>query len=589
LPETSFTLSENGVCGPVNIAIDNTTVGSSLEYLWSIEPFGEQTVSEPGSLLFPAAPCDSIYYNISLIASNICGSVAATNALLVYSLPQPNFALNTDTICSEATLAIYNTTSCAWQTEYTWDLGDGSTSNSQQLQLENIYFTEEDFSTYTIALSASNACGTTEFAQSVVVAPNQITAFFNADPISGCEPLEVNFDQEMFGVTYFSWDFGNGLTSIEEDPTTIYADDGNFEVMFIAGNFCGAQDTAYQAITVLPLPSIGFTSSDQFLCVGESTLLTPFGDPISGHVWDFGDGSQSSLTSPTHIYFNEGSFEVTLTAQSTVNGCFNSVTEIIEVITTPTADITTAQSLGCPPFTVSFENNTTDAINYFWNLGDGNLFVGDSLSHTFQNSGTYVVEIIAINNNSCADTTNIEITVYPQPTAAFVLQTTDNDYFIDVDFENQSLNAMAYQWFFGDGGISYFTDPFHSYEKTGECIYNPTLIAFNLFGCTDTTFRTVDIPLEMRTWAPNAFTPDNDGVNDVFFVVTSDVNPLTSTLSIFNRWGVKIHESTGINPSWDGYVDGELAKNDVYIWKYFGREKCGQEEVSLSGHVTLVK
>jgi gliding motility-associated-like protein len=141
----------------------------------------------------------------------------------------------------------------------------------------------------------------------------------------------------------------------------------------------------------------------------------------------------------------------------------------------------------------------------------------------------------------------------------------------------------------GDGVEMYFTNPYHSYEKTGDCTYYPTLIAFNMFGCTDTTSRTVSIPLEMRIWAPNAFTPDGDGINDVFSVVTMDVDAVDSRLAIFNRWGQMIHEEIGPNPSWNGFINGELAKNDVYLWKYFGREKCGQEEVNLTGHVTLVK
>jgi gliding motility-associated-like protein len=93
----------------------------------------------------------------------------------------------------------------------------------------------------------------------------------------------------------------------------------------------------------------------------------------------------------------------------------------------------------------------------------------------------------------------------------------------------------------------------------------------------------------MRIWAPNAFSPDNDGINDIFSIVTSDVATEKSRLAIFNRWGVLIHEDIGFNPSWDGYIDGKLAKNDLYVWKYSGREKCGEEEVNLTGHVVLIK
>jgi gliding motility-associated-like protein len=589
LPETSFSLSENGICGPVDITLDNTTIGSELSFDWNIEPLGLSQEEEPGTLTFPAAPCDSTFYQIDLTATNICGSTGFTDSLLVYSLAQPDFVFSADTVCSEQLVEIYNSTDCAWQTIYQWDLGDGNVSNSQDLEIANVYTTGIDFTSYPVTLTATNPCGVTEYTEEIVIAPIEIEAFFNADPISGCEPLEVNFDQEMFGVTYFGWDFGDGSTSSTEDPQHTFLNDGAYLVEFIVGNFCGAEDTAYQTINVLPAPLIDFISTEQFLCVGEATQFIPSGDPITGHNWSFGDGNTSTQVSPGYIYEEEGFYEVTLDALSSINGCPNSVTDTIQVITTPVAQISTAESEGCPPFNAVLTNDSENAVNFFWDLGDGNFFVGDTLAHTFMETGDYEVQIIAINSNSCTDTTSLAITVYPQPIADFAFETFENDFNLDVDFENLSQDAVAYEWTFGDGNDSYFTDPFHSYEKTGNCIYYPQLIAYNLFNCTDTAARAIEIPLEMRIWAPNAFSPDNDGINDIFSIVTSDVATEKSRLAIFNRWGVLIHEDIGFNPSWDGYIDGKLAKNDLYVWKYSGREKCGEEEVNLTGHVVLIK
>ncbi len=589
LPETSFELSDNGLCGPVDITLDNTTIGSGVTFDWSIEPLGVSAEPEPGTLTFPAAPCDSIFYQIDLTATNICGSTSFNDSLLVYALAQPDFVFSADTVCSEQLVEIYNSTECAWQTIYQWDLGDGNVSNSQDLEIANVYTTGLDFTSYPVTLTATNPCGVSEYTDEIIIAPIEIEAFFNADPITGCEPLDVNFDQEMFGVTYFGWDFGDGYTSATEDPEHTFLNDGSYLVEFIAGNFCGAEDTAYQTINVLPAPQIDFISTEQFLCVGEATQFIPSGDPITGHNWSFGDGNSSTQVSPGHIYDEEGFYEVTLDAFSSLNGCPNSVTDTIQVITTPVAQISTEEAEGCPPFTAVLTNDSENAVNFFWDLGDGNFFVGDTLTHTFMETGDYEVEVIAINSNSCADTTSIEITVYPQPIADFEFETFDNDFNLDVDFENLSQDAVAYEWTFGDGNDSYFTHPYHSYEKTGSCIYNPQLIAYNFFNCTDTMAKPIEIPLEMRIWAPNAFTPDNDGINDVFSIVTSDVATEDSRLAIFNRWGVLIHEDIGLYPSWDGYIDGKLAKNDLYVWKYFGREKCGEEEVNLTGHVVLIK
>ena len=509
--------------------------------------------------------------------------------MLVYSLPQPLFSPTSDTVCSEIPLEIYNTTLCAWQTTYSWDLGDGTFSDSQELVFDHVYFAENDFQNYPLTLIATNPCGVVENTQVITAVPNEITAFFNADPLIGCEPLEVNFDQEMFGVTYFAWDYGDGGTSLIEDPEYIFENDGVFEVTFLAGNFCGAQDTATQFIQVLPAPNFNFTSSEQFLCVGEATTFEPFGDPITGYNWGFGDTETSNLISPTHIYNAEGDFEVSLTGISTVNGCPNTVTNTITVITTPVALIIVDDLAGCAPFQAVFNNETINAVNYYWNLGDGNFYIGDTLVHTFLSEGTYNVEVVAVNENSCTDTTNINITVYPQPTAAFELTTYDSEFMLDVDFDNYSTDAVAYEWILGDGATTYLTEIYYSYAKTGDCAYFPTLVAYNDFGCTDSATKPVLIPFDMEIFAPNSFTPNGDYLNDEFIIFTTDVEPSYSHLQIIDRWGVVVHQDFGINPSWNGYIGNELAPNDVYQYIYKARLKCGIEDYQKVGHVTIIR
>jgi gliding motility-associated-like protein len=589
LPETSFLLSENTGCGPIDIHITNTTVGAELTYTWNIDSYGTTSVEEPGTITFPAAPCDSIFYQVYLEAENICGMTSYEDEILVYSPPQPLFNVSSDTICSSLPVSLFNATTCAWQTTYSWDLGDGTIFTSEELIIDHVYYAFDDFGQYEITLSATNQCGVTENTQILTVVPNTIDAFFNANPVNGCEPLPVNFDQEMNGVTYFAWDFGDGSTSLDEDPVHIFQSEGSYEVSFIAGNFCGAQDTACQLITVLPAPVFDFVSSEDYLCIGEPTSFTAFGDPIYGYQWSFGDGNTSTAITPSHIYEATGEYEVTLTALSSENGCPTTITNIIEVITTPNAQILADTLEGCPPFMVNFTNNSTDAVNYFWNLDDGTSYVGDTLEHVFESSGTYNVQVIAINSNSCADTANVSVTVYPSPTAAFTYSTNDDYLALDVRFTNRSENAIAYEWDFGDGDGSFSANPFHSYMKDGKCIYEPTLKAYNAFGCEDVTSEAIELPFELKVHAPNAFSPNNDNLNDIFIVVTQDVDPVFSHLQIFDRWGVMVHEARGANPSWNGNVVSELATNDAYVWIYKTRKKCGYKEEEFKGHVIVVR
>ena len=115
------------------------------------------------------------------------------------------------------------------------------------------------------------------------------------------------------------------------------------------------------------------------------------------------------------------------------------------------------------------------------------------------------------------------------------------------------------------------------------------LIAYNRYGCMDTTSRALCIDRDIRIWAPNAFRPDGDGLNEEFVIQGADMESSTVHLMIFNRWGELIHETKGREPRWDGRINGAMAKNDVYVWKLSARLKCGWEDADFIGHVTLIR
>jgi len=590
VPEVGFAFTPAVGCGPLLVDLTNTSQGLPVSYAWSIETFGTSNAFDPGNILFPEAPCDSIYYSIQLTASNQCGAVTALDSVKVYRVPIPELAVSANTICSGFELQAYNATSCAWQTTYAWDFGNGTTYMSQDTTQSMVYTAFNDFATYTLSLTATNQCGSTTVQQEITVVPNSIIAFFNAEPLLGCEPLPVQFTQQMAGVTFFSWDFGDGTTGAAQDPLHVYPNAGTYMATFTAGNFCGALDTATQTITVLPAPQFDLSADPTVLCVGQSTVFTSFGDPIGGLSWDFGDGTGSSLTSPTHAYADSGQFVVTLSALSTVNGCPATATITVDVLVTPVAQVFATPVAGCSPLEVSFINATAFASLYIWTFGDGNAFIGPQPVHVYTEPGVYTASLLAINPNGCADSTTATITVYPRPEAAFAFVTEPSpEAVLPVQFENLSIGAIAYQWDFGDGMTSFLTNPAHTYSLGISCSFTPSLIAINGFGCPDTARSSIDVNYDLRIWAPNAFRPDGDGLNEEFVIVGADLEPASVVLRIFNRWGELLHETRGREPRWDGRVNGQLAKNDVYVWTLSARTKCGFEDVDRMGHVTLIR
>ncbi|MEX1132281.1 MAG: PKD domain-containing protein, partial [Flavobacteriales bacterium] len=308
------------------------------------------------------------------------------------------------------------------------------------------------------------------------------------------------------------------------------------------------------------------------------------------YTWDFGDGNSSTLVTPTHSYAESGIYSVSLTAISTTNGCPATVSNPVEVLLTPVATIEALPIAGCPPLEVVFNGASTAADLFIWTFGDGNAFIGPTPTHIYTESGTFTAQLLALNGNGCADSTLATITVYPKPEAAFTYTTEPTlEPILPVQFENRSIDAIAYQWELGDGTMTFLTNPFHTYSLGVSCSFTPMLIAYNQFGCVDTTRRNIGIGYDLRIWAPNAFRPDGDGLNEEFVIRGADIEPSSVHLMIFNRWGELIHETRGKEPRWDGRINGTMAKNDVYVWKLSARLKCGFEDEDFIGHVTLIR
>jgi gliding motility-associated-like protein len=161
---------------------------------------------------------------------------------------------------------------------------------------------------------------------------------------------------------------------------------------------------------------------------------------------------------------------------------------------------------------------------------------------------------------------------------------------------NLSQFATSYSWFFGDGNTSVEENPLHYYQAEGE--YSIMLVAENQYGCPD-TMQLPDVVTAKASGMidfPNAFTPNptggSNGIydtrsfdNDVFFPIHNGVDEYQ--LQIFNKWGEMLFESNDVNRGWDGYYRGELAKQDVYVWKVRAKFIDGQH-AELSGDVTLI-
>ena len=115
------------------------------------------------------------------------------------------------------------------------------------------------------------------------------------------------------------------------------------------------------------------------------------------------------------------------------------------------------------------------------------------------------------------------------------------------------------------------------------------LVAFNAFQCSDTAAKVIAVPRDVRVYAPNAFSPDGNGLNDVFTVEGTDWMTTSVQFDVFDRWGTNIYTQSSGQPTWNGIVNGVPAMNDVYVWRLKVRQVCGYDEQTIIRHVTVVR
>lgn len=159
-----------------------------------------------------------------------------------------------------------------------------------------------------------------------------------------------------------------------------------------------------------------------------------------------------------------------------------------------------------------------------------------------------------------------------------------------VHFVNQSARADSFHWFFGDLGESTLGNPSFIFPNVVGGSYEVCLEAYNDVGCSDSVCQWIHVLDVLLVHAPNAFTPDGDGVNDSFTPVFN----LPATVSnyellIFNRWGERIFDTRSVGSAWDGTLNGELVQPDVYVWKLSARDIVTRRTLERIGSITVVR
>ncbi len=383
------------------------------------------------------------------------------------------------------------------------------------------------------------------------------------------------------GYSSYLWSTGASNSSISVSA------EGTYSVTVTNANGCSGSTQ----VTVQSSPPIFFNvfSNDADICPGEPVEINGV---VTGGLppYVLYDGNGNVINFPYIVY----PADTTTYNLSVQDACGGTQTGSVDVIVYPVPEPAFTSDIieGCQPLIVQF-NETHDYSSYLWSFGDNSynhISYEHNPQHTFQNSGTFDVSVTATNEYGCSASFTFPemITVYPKPDAKFTADPSIASIVHPlVNFYNYSvLNDLNF-WSFGDGDSSLVVDPYHLYPDTGT--YIVALIVETQKGCKDTTMSSILIRPEITFYAPTAFSPDGDNLNDVFFVTGTGIDTANFHLYVYDRWGEIIFESDDIAKVWDGTTaDGKIAENGTYVWLcyYYDIFAIAHEE---TGQVMIIR
>ena len=325
------------------------------------------------------------------------------------------------------------------------------------------------------------------------------------------------------------------------------------------------------AINVLP-PLSGnnatITACDKDTVVLSFTLSSPGNGGPYSYNWQNGTYTPTLLT-VADFNTNPNTFNVVVSDGCTVSDATVAIT--LSVHPLPKGYFITDKKSGCEPLSITYtpiSNGTND--QYLWHFEDGTNSTSVTPTITYT-TGIYSATLHITDQYGCQiDTVSVkDVTVFPKPVADFVpIPSVVSNIEPIVTFNNLSIGGTFYQWNFNDpysnANLSNEVNPIHYYEKPGE--YEVALFVMNEFDYRDSVYKTIKVGYDFTVFIPNVFTPDGDGLNDIFNVKGIGISDKDFLLRIFNRWGHLIYETEDITKGWDGFFNGKICEDGQYIY-----------------------
>lgn len=482
-------------------------------------------------------PTTTTSYSVTGVNANGCIS-SATNTVTVN--PLPNITAQGDTIC----LGTMGIISASGGLTYTWSTGNSGSTISQ---IPNVT------TNYTVTGMDNHLCVNTATTSIVVNVTPTLTV--NNDTI--CKGGTATLTALASGANTYTWSTGENTSSIQVSPlvTTQYT-------VSSSNGICTASKTCLVLININNTQIVGTNTA---ICTGGTiTLSTSL--PYSSYSWSTGQTTHSIVVG------NAGTYIVNTIDN---HGCPGADTiSLLEYspVGWPMPDTAICEGQNVPLQEIP-------GYAYYWHpsswLSNGTIYNPIAAPPI---SITYSVDVI---NGPCITTQTVHIHVNPMPHL-----TVTPDYYDILPGESVTLNAHSRDSIFWSPayGLSCTNCP-HPVVNTDDDITYMAVSGDLSTGCMDTAY--VKIIVEGAFYVPNTFTPNYNGLNDVFKPVATNVYDYR--MDIYDRWGNHLFTTTDIDYGWNGFYKGHLCQEDVYVYKIEYSQKHTKNRQLLKGHINLVR
>ena len=599
-PIPVIAVTSNAVClGGITNFVNSSSIptGTITNWAWDYNADGivDNSLQNPSTTYTASGN-----YNVLVTATSNYGCVT-TNTIQVVVNALPTASFNAANNCLHVPSVFVNNSSAPSGvsiTQNSWTFGNGNSSTAQQAQ-----FTYGAAGTYNVILSVTTNQGcSASVTNPITIYPAPLANFASNAVCVNQQMQYANQSSISSGtITGWRWDFENDgvVDATVQNPAMVFPAGGNYNSKLTAISNFSCVDSIIKPAVVYFNPVANFNASS--VCLGKSVQFNDASINQSGYItvwdWDFtSDGVIDNLSqNTTNTYTTEGLFLVTLQVQNNY-GCINLIKKSVRVNPTPVVNIAVTHRTGCDgDMCVGMINNTTisggSVATWQWNFGDNTSSNQNSPIHCYH-EGTFTVSLTAISDSGCVASQTMpgSILVYPKPKADFYFTNTDLDVLdATTGIVSSAHGASTYAYLISDGthivGQANFQ---HTFPNESAGTYSVIQFVSNSFGCKDTIIKMIEIKPGFTFYIPNAFSPNSDGVNDVF--KGTGIGIKTYTLMVYDRWGNLVFTSNDLETGWDGTFNGgtKVSLEDVFVWKVELRDDYNKEH-DYKGTVSLIK